>query len=344
MLGGAWLLGRLVAEDSLSRGFDVTVFNEGRGADSLPRGVRYIRGDRRLDADLHALAKSGPWDVVVDISGKAPAVVRRSVRALAQVAGRYVSVSAVSVYREWPDVPVDEDSPLWAGDADFDPGAPPWEPDVYGRMKAGCEMVCRDAFGDDGLLILRLHTIIGQYDDDGPLLWWLNRMRRGGPVLVPAPDRAIQPVDVRDLCRFLVDQVQRGTTGAFNVAAPADGRTYGAMVQACAEVVAADAAAEPELVWADEDWLADQGVRPWTELPLWHNAAAAWEVSADRAVAVGLRCRPLVDTASGTWRWLNSGVRKVDRERITRYGIDPAREAEIIARWQAAMRRYGARP
>lgn len=335
VFGGSWLLGRLVAEDSVGQGFDVTVFNRGRSPASLPGAVRHVRGDRMLDEDLRTLAESGPWDVVVDISGKIPAVVRRSVTALADVTERYVSVSTVLAYRDWPDAPVDEDSPLWDGDPDFDPGTRAWDPDTYGSLKAGCEMACRDAFSDDRLLILRLHEIIGQYEDAGPLLWWLDRMRRGGPVLVPAPDRPIQPIDVRDVSRFMVDLVQQRATGVINVAAPVEDRTYGAMVRACAEVVARDAVAEPELVWVDEDWLADLGVRQRTELPLWRNAAAPWDVSVERAVAAGLQCRPLIDTAADTWRWLTSGVRKDDHRRIAQYGIDPAREADIIARWRA---------
>ena len=250
------------------------------------------------------------------------------------MAGRYVSVSTVLAYRDWPAAPVDESSAVWECDPAFDPGPRPWEPEVYGHLKAGCEQVGREVFGEDRLLLLRPHTLIGQYEDDGPLLWWLGRMRRGGQVLVPGPDRPIQPVDVRDLSRFLVDQVQREASGVFNVAAPDDGRSYGAMVRACAQVVAAEAEAEHELVWADGDWLAGQGVRPWTELPLWSTDAGRWQVSSASAATAGLRCRPLIETASDTWRWLISDVRKVDYERITRHGMNRAREAELIARWQ----------
>lgn len=339
VFGGSWLLGRLVAEDSVGRGFDVTVFNRGRSPASLPDAVRHVRGDRTLNEDLQGLAEAGPWDVVVDISGKTPAAVRRSVMALADVTERYVSVSTVLAYRDWPDAPVDERSPLRDGDSDLDPGTRAWDPVTYGRLKAGCEIACRGTLSNDRLLILRLHDIIGQYEDVGPLLWWLDRMRRGGPVLVPAPDRAIQPIDVRDVSRFMVDLIQQRATGVINVAAPVQGRTYGAMVRACAEVVAGDAVAEPELVWVDEDWLADLGVRQRTELPLWHNAAAPWDVSVERAVAAGLQCRPLIETAADTWRWLTSGVRKDDHRRIAQYGIDPAREADIIARWRAKVRR-----
>lgn len=70
----------------------MTVFNDGCRADWLPLGARHLRGDRTDEAQLRTLAGSGHWDAVVDISGKIPAVVQRSVRALARVAERYVSV------------------------------------------------------------------------------------------------------------------------------------------------------------------------------------------------------------------------------------------------------------
>lgn len=335
LLGGSRFLGRLLIGDFVRRGFDVTVFNSGRSTVPQSSGVRQLCGDRGRDDDLHTLSQSGPWNVVVDVSGKIPAVVRRSVRALAEVAERYVSVSTVQVYRDWPHAPVNEHSPLWPGDPDYNPGTQAWDQDAYGRLKVGCEMACRDTFGDDRLLILRLHEMVGQYDYVGPLRSWLERIRSGGPVLVPAPDRWIQPVDVRDVAAFLVDQVQRDKRGVFNVAAPTNGPTFSTMVRVCADVTAADASGGHELVWANEDWLVDQGVRQWIELPLWRNAAATWDVSIDRAVAAGLQCRPLTQTIADTWQWLNSGGRLADHGRSTQYGMDPTREAAIIARWRA---------
>lgn len=331
LLGGSWFLGRLLVEDFADRGFDVTVFNNKPLAHLS--GVRHVRGNRELEEDLKVLAHSGPWDVVVDVSGKIPAVVKRSARTFADVAERYVSVSTIRVYREWPHAPVHEDSPLWPGDPDHDPGTRVFNPDTYGPLRVGCEIACRDVFGDDRLLIVRLHQMIGQYDYVGPLRAWLERMRRGGPVLVPAPDRSIQPIDVRDVARFMVDQVQRRTSGVFNIAAPTDGPTFSSMLRGCAEATNGDA----ELVWVDEGWLVDQGVEQGTELPLWQYAAATWRVSIDRALTSGLQCRPLAETISDTWQWLNSGAYQADNGRHVQYGMDMAREAAIIARWRAMV-------
>ncbi len=94
-------------------------------------------------------------------------------------------------------------------------------------------------------------------------------------------------------------------------------------------------------MWADGDWLAGEGVRSWTELSLWSTDAGRWQVSSASAATAGLRCRPLIETASDTWRWLISDVRKVDHERITMYGMDRACEAELIARWQTVRAGHG---
>jgi hypothetical protein len=323
----------LVAEALVARDAQVTVFNRGRRRESLPFGVRHLSGDRTLDEDLRLVSRT-PWDAVIDISGKIPAVVQRSVAALADVTALYVSVSTVRAYRDWPGAPVDERSPLLDSDLRADRGGAK-DVDEYGWLKAGCEQVCLDAVGGDRLLILRLHDVVGQYEDPGPLLWWCDRMRRGGPILVPAPDRAIQPIDVHDVAAFTVSTVQRGEPGVFNVAAPADGRTYGGMVQACSEVVGHAAAAEAELVWVDERWLIEQGVAQWTELPLWRAAPAAWNVDVKRAVAAGLRCRPLIDTVTETWLGFDAGERSPNHQRVAKYGMDPARESDLLARWRA---------
>lgn len=335
-MGGSWFVGRVLVEDAVRRGHEVTLFNRGLSPSPVPIGVRLVRGDRERHSDIRALAGHGPWDVAVDVAGSVPAIVERSMNVLRDVVERCVFVSTISVYREWPHAPVGEDSPLWDGDPGFDPGTREWDPDAYGPLKAGCEIACQDAFGQERLLILRPHVVLGRYEYVGRLPWWLSRMRRGGQVLAPAPDRFIQPVDVRDLSRFLLDQVQHRQQGVINVAAPPGTRTYGDLLDACIRETA-DAAERPaELVWADEKWLARQGATQWTELPLWRDAPAPWAMDTSRAQAAGLSCRPLADTVRDTWHWLRDGGHPVRHERFAEHGIDPAKEEALIARWLAA--------
>lgn len=332
VLGGSWFVGRTLVEAAVRRGWAVTTFNRGTSAsDSV--GVAVVCGDRENPADLARLAAAGTWDVVVDVAGSVPAVVRDSVRALSDVAACYVFVSTISAYRDWPHAPVDESSPLWDGDPDYDPGTRAWDPDAYGPLKVGCEMALSRAFEAERRLILRPHVVLGPREYVGRLPWWLSRMRRGGRVIAPSPDRHIQPIDVRDLVAFTLDQVERSAHGVFNVAAPRERETYGDMLRACAAAVATVTEAPIEVVWVDENWLVDRGVTQWTELPLWRDAAAPWDMDVGRAEAAGLQCRLLWETVTDTWAWLRAGGQPVDHERYAEHGLDPEREARLLAEW-----------
>jgi 2'-hydroxyisoflavone reductase len=334
VLGGSWFVGRMLVADAVRRGWVVTTFNRGMSAPD-PVGVTAVHGDRERTADLARLAAMGTWDVVVDVAGSVPAVVRDSVDALRQSADRYVFVSTISAYRDWPHAPVDESSPVWDGDPDYDPGTRAWDPDAYGPLKVGGEMAVARVFDPYRRLILRPHVVLGPHEYVGRLPWWLSRMRRGGRVIAPSPDRFIQPVDVRDLVTFTLDQVERGAHGVFNVAAPRERETYGDLLRACAAAVAEEADPPAELAWVDEDWLVHRGVVQWTELPLWRNAAAPWDMDASRAEAAGLDCRSLWETAADTWAWLRAGGRPVDHERYAEHGLAPEREAWLLGEWDA---------
>jgi nucleoside-diphosphate-sugar epimerase len=270
--------------------------------------------------------------VVFDVAGAIPAIVRDAARVLVPVAGLYVFVSTVSVYRDWPYAPVDESSPLWPADPDLDPGTRGWDPDAYGPLKAGCEMAIRREFGDRALFA-RCHVLLGPREYVGRLPWWLRRVCRGGRVLAPAPERRfIQPVDVRDAAGFIASLASQGATGFFNIAAPQGRDTYGDMLNACKRVTGSDA----EFTWAGERWLLSRGVREWTELPLWRTLPTAWSMDTARATAAGLRCRPLVATVQDTWEWLDGGGVPVGHERAAEHGISAEREALLLAGWDAA--------
>jgi hypothetical protein len=92
-------------------------------------------------------------------------------------------------------------------------------------------------------------------------------------------------------------------------------------------------------VWIDEQWLIDQGVTQWTELPLWRALPTAWSMATDRAEAAGLRCSPLAETVADTWVWLQDGGRVVEHERTAEHGLAPDRETALLAAWEQYSRR-----
>ncbi|MDP5317352.1 NAD-dependent epimerase/dehydratase family protein [Streptomyces poriferorum] len=331
VMGGTWFLGKQIVQQALARGWDVTTFNRGRSGADVP-GVQAVRGDRTVADDLSRLASSGPWDAVVDTSSSEmpPRDVLRAVRALRKRARRWVHVSTVSVYQGWPHQPITETSPVLDCPPDADESfgwtGADGSPTAYGFQKAGAERAVQQAFGDSCVL-LRPGAILGPEEYVGRLPWWLARTARGGRVLAPAPaERHIQPVDVRDVARFAVDQAAATSAGAYNITHP-EGITFQGFLDACFTVTRGPG----RPVWAEPGLLSEHAVKQWTELPLWRAHKGVWAVDSTRAAGDGLRCRPLVETIADTWAWLQDDGRPVDHPRWAEHGIDPDKEAKILA-------------
>lgn len=86
------------------------------------------------------------------------------------------------------------------------------------------------------------------------------------------------------------------------------------------------------LQWAPAARLLDAGVDPWMGVPLW-VAAPGWEAANDadvsRALAAGLRLRPLVETIRDTLAWdLARGGPEPGKE-----GLSREREKDCCAAW-----------
>lgn len=330
VLGGSLFVGREIAAAGLRSGWDVTTFNRGRSAQDLT-GVMTIRGDRTDPDSVAQLAASGPWDMVVDTSSYVPVNTLDLARLLEPVTRRYVLVSTVSVYEEWPQAPLWEHSPVLAcpPDAGAEFGPPDVEdgPTRYGRLKAGCERAVLAGMGRERVSILRPGVILGPGEYVGRLPWWLRRIASGGRVLAPGtPSRTIQPVDVRDLADFVIRLGLDEESGMFNVTAPVGERTFGDLLAACAAVTES----QPDLVWVSDQQLLSLGVRQWSELPLWRTFEGVWRVDSAGAEAAGLRCRPLLETTAATWSWMKTTTLGAN-ERSADIGIDPAREEQILA-------------
>jgi 2'-hydroxyisoflavone reductase len=207
VLGGTAFVGRGVVEAALARGWQVTTFNRGQTGQDVP-GNEAVRGDRYDSRAVAALARRGPWDAAVDCSGYVPRNVLGVAGALAPQIGRYVFVSTVSAYADWPSEPLSEASALLPcpPDAGPDYGTDTEDgPTRYGYQKSGSEAAALQALGAGRVVILRPGVILGPREYVGRLPWWLRRVAADGKVIAPGtPDRAIQPIDARDVADFAV--------------------------------------------------------------------------------------------------------------------------------------------
>ncbi len=322
MLGGTEFVGRAVVEAALGRGWEVTVFNRGRHRP--PAGVRSLHGDRTAPAGLTALADGTAWDAVVDTWSAAPRAVRETARLLRGRAGRYTYVSSCSVY-DWPrPAGYAEDARLVAG------AAADAEATEYPQDKLGGELAAVESFGADASVLVRAGLILGPYENVGRLPWWLNRIARGGPVLAPGPhELPVQFVDARDLAEWTLGAVEQKLSGPYNLVSPPGHTTMGRLLEACRRSTGSDA----ELRWTGAEVVLGAGIEPWTQLPVWvpadselHDGVHGLDVS--RAVATGLRCRPVEETVADTWEWLRGlGGAAPVRPGI---GLDPDVEAGVL--------------
>jgi 2'-hydroxyisoflavone reductase len=330
VLGGTWFLGRTLIADALARGWEVTAFSRGQSG-SPPQGATHVLGDRASQDDLERLANEGPWDATIDTSAFEPADVSRVLGALGQQTGKYVLVSTVSAYRDWPNEPVDERSPLWPSCTEYTESSPELadmpEPVRYGTLKARCELAANAASPD--ALLLRPGVILGPAEYVGRGLKLLERAARGGRWLLPEPRcQSIQPVDVRDVSSFTLKAIEAGLRGAYNLAAPLGFATYEDLISICSEVTGSRATP----VWVDPKRLDTHGVKQWTEIPLWRTQPGTWAVDASRAAAAGFRCRPLLETIAD----FHTAMEReplIDHPRQATHGMDPTKEARLLAEW-----------
>jgi 2'-hydroxyisoflavone reductase len=325
VLGGTVFLGRHITEVLLQRGHDITLFNRGEHNPDLFPDVEKLRGNR--DGGLDPL-RDRTWDAVVDTCGYVPRVVRASAELLHQHVDRYVFVSTLSVFASEGTVGQDESAPVGTLD---DPSVEEITGETYGPLKALCEQVVLDIYGERALVI-RPGLIVGRYDKTDRFTYWPHRIAQGGRILAPScPDRPVQIIDVRDLAEWTITAVEAGTGGLFNATGPAHVLTMGEVLAACVRVTAADS----DLVWVPDQFLLDQGVQPWTDLPLWipdaDDMKGFMSVDCSRAINAGLTFRDIDEIVRDTVQW----DRTLPEERELVAGISREREGEILAAWDA---------
>jgi len=191
--------------------------------------------------------------------------------------------------------------------------------------------------------------IVGPGDTSDRWTYWPVRVMRGGEIMVPGkPDDQVQYVDVRDLSEWMVTLLENGTNGTFNVAGPARKQTMREFVFGLAALTSAP------LTWVfidDNEFLKKYPLRT---LP--NNAgteglleAVPWimpeptelghmRIDNRRAIAAGLKFRPLAITAMDTVQWRQSADVPEALRNQPRYVLTEQQEREIIAAWKRRRR------
>jgi 2'-hydroxyisoflavone reductase len=333
ILGGTGFLGPACTEAALARGHKITQFTSGRTeerrhaigrASVVPEGVEQLYGNRdpnKTAADRknegHADVPSDPnspkglsqlvgrkWDAVIDTSGFFPRIVKASAELLAPNVKHYLFISSISAYKEFSTPNFDETAAL-ATLADPTTEEMGKDSANYGGAKALCEKAAEEAM-PGRVTILRPGYMVGPRDTSGRFLYWPVRASLGGVMIVPgAPADPIQIVDVRDLAVWIVHCLEQSILGIYNVTGPATPLSMEAMVKS----VRTGTHSQVEFVWIDNNYLESHGIDG-SQFPLYAapkgDTAGFHRCNCSRALAQGLKFRPLSETAGECLDWYRS--------------------------------------
>lgn len=326
VIGGTRFYGRLLVQNAIARGHQVTLFNRAKSNPGVFPEAEQLVGDRNSDVSVLAGRR---WDAVIDTCGFEPTGVRLTAGTLADAVDVYTFVSSISVYDNPIQPGIDEDSPL----AKLPEGADEsFKIENYGALKVLCEQAAEQAVPGRALII-RPGLIVGQYDSTDRFSYWPWRVAQGGEVLAPnRPSYLTQFIDARDLAEWTVRMVEAGRTGNYNATGPEMPLTLGKLLETSRKVSGSDA----KITWVSEEFLLANGVEPWSHLPLWvpdsdPESVGMNQVSIRKALADGLTFRSLEDTIQSTLDWVNS--RPANHE--WRAGLTREREAELLAKYAA---------
>lgn len=328
ILGGTGFIGPSMLRYAVERGHSVTIFSRGNRPAPID-GVEHLTGDR--NDDLEAL-RGQRWDTVIDNNARDYRWVELSTELLKDNVGHYVFVSSISAYAgettgyESSDAgearQLTVDTPLAQPPEDFERG----DELPYGPTKALAEEIAEAAFPGRALIV-RPGFIVGPGDPTDRYTYWVDRLHSGGDVLAPGDgDDPVQFIDVRDLTEWMIRMVEDETTGAFNGVGPEATLTMAGMLHGMRAVTATPLA----LNWVPKAFLREQGVQPYSDMPIWIPDDPFSTIPTERSVAAGLTYRTQATTAADTLAW------HLSRDKAIEFGISREREAEVLAAWREA--------
>jgi 2'-hydroxyisoflavone reductase len=336
IIGGTKFLGRHLIDAAVQNGHEVTLFNRGKKyADEAIPDVEQIHGDR--NSDLEKLSGKS-WDAVIDTCGYLPQTVKASAEFFKDKVSQYVFISSGSVYTEISEPNYDESTKTATFSEEQRKEVEKIDPkgeltgavlgENYGALKRLCEEAAESAM-PNRVLNVRAGMIVGAFDPTDRFTYWVMRVAQGGEVLAPGtPENPSELIDARDLSEWIIKMIEENESGIFNVTSKQFEITFAKMLEAMKNASGSDA----EFVWADESFLTENNVAPWSDMPFYlpesdEKFRHFLTMNVDKALSKGLKFRPLEETVTDVLNW-----RKTHNEEM-KAGISIEREKELLKKW-----------
>lgn len=320
ILGGTVFLGRHLVNSAIAGNHNVTLFNRGIHNPEIFPDIEKLTGDR--NGDLEAL-KGRTFDAVIDTSGYIPGIVKKSVEILKDSASHYTFISSISAYKDFSKNGMTEDAEtgkITDGNTEV------MTMENYGPLKVLCENEVTEVFKNRALNI-RPGLIVGENDPSDRFTYWIHRINQGGKVLVPDTKKYnLQFIDVKDLADWTIKMTEEKSSGIYNATGPDYNLSLEDFINSCLYVTGN----KSEIVWINENFILDENVAPWSEIPMWVTAEDQGinNMNVSKAVKAGLKFRPLEETLKDTLAFDNTR-----KDYILKAGLKPERETELIEKW-----------
>ena len=279
VLGGTNFVGPAIVNALLAEGYSVTLFNRGITNPTLFPELDLIKGDREEGTAAYQPLQGIAWDVIIDVWPEKATLVEEATEALQAVCDHYVFISSIAVYNDFNEVGLHEDSEV----VDISGDRSSW---YYSEEKLAAERAVQERFPDNHT-ILRPGPIKGWRDPAMDLLYWCVKLNRDEAIIAPGSgEDPIQFIDVKDVGGFCSYAIEQGLGGIFNCTGPRDEPL---LWKEFLDRIKSHYNSKTELVWAPEEFLRDQSVYSFSDLPLWAP------LSEDRGF-MQISNRKLVDT------------------------------------------------
>ncbi len=332
IIGGTKFLGRHLLDAALKNNHEVTLFNRGKFSQEDFENVEQFHGDRNFDLDK---LESRRFDAVIDTCGYLPQTVKTSAGFFADKVNQYVFISSGSVYADTSKPNYDETTTVQKLDEKQQKSVDEIDPngelngltlgENYGALKVLCEDSAENAM-PNRVVNVRAGMIVGAFDWTDRFAYWVMRVAKSSEVLAPGkPENYVQLIDARDLSEWISSMIETGENGTFNATGKFLELTFGKML----EEIKIAAKIDAKFVWANENFLMENNVAPWSEMPFYlpesdENTRNFLTINVDKALAKGLKFRPLRETILEVFKWRKA------QEFEMKVGISEGREKELL--------------
>ena len=325
VLGGTYFVGPAIVNAALQNKHNVTLFNRGITNLKMFQELPLIKGDRSKGLSGYEKLADIKWDIVIDVWPEESKLVEDATSFFKERTKHYLFISSIAVYNDFQEVGLHEGSDV----VDLNLDQTEWG---YAEEKLAAENYVSERFPNRHT-ILRPGPIKGWRDPALDLLYWIIKMKRDEAIIAPGSGLdPLQFIDVKDIGRIAIKAAEQNLSGTYNCVGPtAENLLWKDFLDLAGQYLLS----ETKLVWAGEDFLKENKVYSFSDLPLWAPLSedrGFMQISNTKLMNTGFQFTPVTKTLDDCMKWhrkQNKTEFKFGTEDVE-LGLERSRELKLI--------------